>query len=275
MSLFVAVGRGSDEESRFIHLVFRPRGKGAQPRRRYVLVGKGVTFDSGGLSLKPTEGMLEMKSDMAGAAAVLATISALPSLGFQAEVHGLIAAAENMVSGRSYKLGDVYVGLGGKSVEITNTDAEGRLTLADALAYGVKLEPDEVFDIATLTGACMIALGPRMAGVMGNDQAMIERVLSAARRVGEPVWHLPLPDELKEQLKSEVADMKNVGERWGGALTAGLFLKEFVGSTPWVHLDIAGPATADKARDHIRPGGTGFGVATLLAYLCSREGLTG
>ncbi len=270
MGLFLAVAQGSAQEPRFIHLTYRPRGK-ARPARRYVLVGKGVTFDSGGLSLKPTSGMLDMKMDMAGAAAVLGVMSALPALGISAEVHGIVAAAENMVSGSSYKLGDVITGKGGKSVEIHNTDAEGRLTLADALAYAVALEPDEIIDLATLTGACMVALGPHMAGVMGSDLALVERFLGAARRAGEEMWSLPLPARLKEMLKSEIADLKNVGERWGGALTAGLFLQEFVGETPWLHVDIAGPAHASKAWGHIPKGGTGFGVATVMEYLQSRE----
>ncbi|MCC6750515.1 MAG: leucyl aminopeptidase [Deltaproteobacteria bacterium] len=271
MRLLLAVSQGSVEEPRFIHLTYRPKGKD-KPKRRIALVGKGVTFDSGGLSLKPSPGMLDMKTDMAGAAAVLATLGALPSLGLKSEVHGIVAATENMISGSAYKLGDVVTGMGGKSVEIVNTDAEGRLTLADALAYAVKLSPDEIIDLATLTGACMVALGPYSAGVMGNDTAMVERFLGSARRVGEEAWQLPLPSRLKEQLKSPIADLKNAGERWGGALTAGLFLKEFVGTLPWVHVDIAGPSNAEKAWGHVRQGGTGYGVSTLIDYLQSRDG---
>jgi len=270
MRLFLAVARGSVEEPRFIHLTYRPRGK-EKPSRRVVLVGKGVTFDSGGLSLKPSASMVDMKADMAGAATVLSVMGALSSLGIKAEVHALIAATENMPSGDAYKLGDVIVGKGGHSVEITNTDAEGRLTLADALTYAAKLQPDEIVDVATLTGACVVALGPHMAGVMGNDTAFIERLMGSARRVGEEVWALPLPKRLKEQLKSTVADLKNAGDRWGGALTAGLFLKEFVDHTPWIHLDIAGPAYSEKAWFHVPEGGTGFGVATLLEYIGSRS----
>jgi leucyl aminopeptidase len=270
MQLFLAVARGSVEEPRFIHLTYRPKGK-EKPKRRFVLVGKGVTFDSGGLSLKPSASMVDMKTDMAGAAALFGVAGALPVLGVKSEVHLLVAAAENMPSGSAYKLGDVFCGMAGKSVEIVNTDAEGRLTLADALAYAVKLEPDELIDLATLTGACVVALGPHLGGAMGNDRALIERVLAAARRVGEELWPLPLPERLKEQLKSPVADLKNSGERWGGALVAGLFLKEFAGKVPWVHLDIAGPASAEKDWGHVRKGGTGFGVATLLEYLLSRD----
>jgi leucyl aminopeptidase len=269
MGLFLAVSRGSTEEPRFIHLIYRPKGKSA--RRRIALIGKGVTFDSGGLSLKPSAGMLDMKADMAGAAAVLGTMSAVARLGIKAEVHGIVAATENMISGSAYKLGDVIVGMGGKSVEIHNTDAEGRLTLADALSYAEQLvQPDEVIDLATLTGACVVALGPHHAGVMGNDNALIEHFLGAARRVGELAWKLPLPKKLRPMLESKIADMKNVGERWGGALTAGLFLKEFIGDTSWLHVDIAGPAYADKAEGHVPQGGTGYGVAALLEHLGTR-----
>ena len=270
MNLFLAVSQGSVHEPRLIHLTYRPKGKD-KPKKSYVWVGKGVTFDSGGLSLKPSASMLDMKGDMSGAAVVLGAISALSSLGVQAEVHAIIAATENMISGSAYKLGDVITGMNGKSVEIVNTDAEGRLTLADALAYAEKLKPDELLDVATLTGACMVALGPHMAGIMGNDRALVERLIATARRVGEDVWGLPLPTKLRQQLKTPMADMKNCGERWGGALTAGLFLKEFV-TMPWVHMDIAGPALADKADGHISKGGTGFGVSTLIEYVSSRDG---
>lgn len=269
LHLLLAVGRGSSEEPRFIHLCYRPRGR-EKPRRRFVLVGKGVTFDSGGLSLKPAASMHDMKTDMAGAAAVIGAIAALAELGSKAEIHALCPAVENMPSGSAYKLGDVLVGLGGKSVEIVNTDAEGRLILADALAYAVKLAPDEIIDLATLTGACAVALGPHIAGVMGNERALSERFLAAARRVGEEMWPLPLPERLRDMLKSPVADLKNSGERWGAALTAGLFLREFVGKVPWLHVDIAGPASAEKDHHHIRKGGTGFGVATLVEYVGNR-----
>src|SRR5439155_6211214 len=178
------------------------------------------------------------------------------------EVHALAACTENMPSGASYKLGDVLRSKAGKTVEINNTDAEGRLTLADAIAYGLELRPAAIFDFATLTGACVVALGPHIAGVMGNDEALSGEFLGAARAAGEEMWPLPLPDRLGDQLKSEVADMKNTGERWGGALTAGLFLKEFVGDTPWVHVDLAGPSSTDKESGHVAKGGTGFGVAT-------------
>jgi leucyl aminopeptidase len=272
LRLLGAVARGSVEEPRFIHLAYKPR-QGSRSKRKVALVGKGITFDAGGLSLKPSSSMEDMKTDMAGAAVLLGVARVIQKLALRTEVHFLIPACENMPSGSAFKLGDVYLSLGGKSVEITNCDAEGRLILADALAYALKLDPDEVIDLATLTGACVVALGPHTAGVMGNDRAMIERLLAAARRVGEEVWPLPLPERLKEQLKSPVADLKNSGERWGGALTAGLFLKEFVGDTPWAHLDIAGPSSADKEWGHITKGGTGFGVATILEYLKERDEL--
>ncbi len=271
MGMFLAVARGSDEEPRLIHLAYRPKGK-TPVKKKIALVGKGVTFDSGGLSLKPSASMEDMKVDMSGAAAVISAIGVLADLGVPYEVHAVAACTENMPSGKSYKLGDVLRSMAGKTVEINNTDAEGRLTLGDAITYIQReAKPDEIFDFATLTGACMVALGPHTAGVMGNDLSLVERWLAAARLAGEEMWHLPLPERLREQLKSEIADMRNTGERWGGALTAGLFLKEFAGDTPWVHVDIAGPASADKEAGHVAKGGTGFGVATIVEYLAGRE----
>jgi leucyl aminopeptidase len=263
MGLFLAVAQGSAVAPRFINLAGRPTGA----RRRIVLVGKGVTFDSGGLSLKTNEGMLDMKVDMAGAAAALTAGIAAAEERLPIEVHVLAACTENMPSGTSYKLGDVLTSMAGKTVEINNTDAEGRLTLADALTFGLRLRPDAVIDLATLTGACMVALGPHTAGVMSNHDALAAEWLAAAARAGEDMWRLPLPPRLGDQLKSEVADMRNTGERWGGALTAGLFLKEFVGDVPWVHVDIAGPASADKEYGAIPKGGTGFAVSTIVEYL--------
>jgi leucyl aminopeptidase len=263
MGLYLAVAQGSTEEPRFIHLTWKPK----QARRRVVLVGKGVTFDSGGLSLKTNDGMLDMKTDMAGAAAVLAAIAAVAAERLPVEVHAIAAATENMPSGSSYKLGDVLRSMAGKTVEINNTDAEGRLTLADALTFGLRLRPDAVLDFATLTGACVVALGPHTAGVMSNHDGLAAEWLTAAGAAGEDMWRLPLPPRLADQLKSEVADMKNTGERWGGALTAGLFLREFVGDTPWLHVDLAGPASTDKELGHVGKGGTGFAVATILELL--------
>jgi leucyl aminopeptidase len=263
MGLFLAVAQGSVEEPKFIHVTWKPPAA----RRRIVLVGKGVTFDSGGLSLKTNEGMLDMKTDMAGAASVIAAIVGAAEEQLPIEVHALAACTENMPSGSSYKLGDVIASMAGKTVEINNTDAEGRLTLADALTFGLGLQPDAIIDLATLTGACVVALGPHVAGVMSNDETLSAEWLAAASAAGEDMWRLPLPPRLADQLKSEVADMRNTGERWGGALTAGLFLKEFVGTTPWVHVDIAGPSSADKEHAHVSKGGTGFSVATLLSFL--------
>jgi leucyl aminopeptidase len=263
MGLYLAVAQGSVEEPRFIHVAWKPPGA----RRRLVIVGKGVTFDSGGLSLKTNDGMLDMKTDMAGAAAAIAAVVGAAEEKLPIEVHALAACTENMPSGSSYKLGDVLRSMAGKTIEINNTDAEGRLTLADALTFGLRLAPDAVVDVATLTGACIVALGPHVAGVMSNDEPLAREWLAAADAAGEEMWRLPLPPRLVEQLKSEVADMKNTGERWGGALTAGLFLKEFVGDTPWVHVDIAGPSSADKEHAHLSKGGTGFAVATLIQFL--------
>jgi leucyl aminopeptidase len=204
---------------------------------------------------------------MAGAAAVLAAAAAVGEEKLPVELHALAACTENMPSGDAYKLGDVIRSLDGKTVEINNTDAEGRLTLADALSFGLRFKPDAVLDFATLTGACMVALGPHTAGVMSNDDALANELLSAAQRAGEEMWRLPLPARLAEQLKSDIADFKNTGERWGGALTAGLFLKEFVGEVPWVHVDIAGPSSTSKEHGHITKGGTGFAAAAILEFL--------
>lgn len=268
MGLYLAVARGSVEEPRFLHLTYKPKGT---PRRRVVIIGKSVTFDSGGLSIKTSEGMMDMKMDMGGGAAVLGAASVLPRLDCPDEVHILCAATENMPSGSAYKLGDVLRSMNGKTVEITNTDAEGRLTLADAVTYAVnKIKPDEIIDLATLTGACTVALGPHIAGVMSNNSAMAKRVLDAAGAAGEEMWQLPLPDRLMDMLKSEIADLKNCGERMGGCLTAGLFVKEFVGETPWVHIDMAGPVQATKEFGHQAKGATGFGVSTLVELLVPR-----
>jgi leucyl aminopeptidase len=263
MGLFLAVAQGSHEEPRFIHLAWKPAGA----KKRIVLVGKGVTFDSGGLSLKPNDAMLDMKTDMAGAAAVISVMEVVARERLPVEVHALAPCTENMLSSTSYKLGDVLRSKAGKTVEINNTDAEGRLALADALSYGLELQPTAIFDLATLTGACVVALGPHIAGVMSNDEPLSAEWLAAAKAAGEEMWPLPLPDRLLDQLKSDVADMRNTGERWGGALTAGLFLKEYVGETPWVHVDLAGPSSTDKESGHVAKGGTGFGVATIFEYL--------
>jgi leucyl aminopeptidase len=265
MGAFLGVNRGSHEPPRFIHLAYRPKGRAP---RRIALIGKGITFDSGGLDLKTAEGMAWMKGDMSGAAAVLGVMKVLPRLAPRVEVHGLVAATDNMPSGSALKPGDILRAMNGKTIEVNNTDAEGRLTLADALAYALKeIAPDEIVDIATLTGACSIALGSLCGGAMGNDEGLRDRVLQAGERAGERLWPLPLIDEYRDGLKSDVADLKNTAGRPGGAITAALFLKEFAGDTPWLHLDIAGAAFTDKELPYGAKGGVGFGTRTLLAYV--------
>jgi leucyl aminopeptidase len=264
MGAFLGVAAGSEQPPRFIHLSYVP----ARPRRRVVVIGKGITFDAGGLDLKTAEGMLRMKDDMSGAAAVLAIMRALPQLGPAMEVHGLVAATENMPSGSALRPGDVLRAMNGTTIEVGNTDAEGRLTLADALCYArERVKPDELIDLATLTGACVVALGPQCSGLMANDQPLARRLLAAADAAGERVWQLPLIDEYREGLKSEVADINNVGQRGGGAITAALFLKEFAGELPWAHFDIAGPAFSDRDTALGPKGATGVAVRTLLTYL--------
>ena len=266
MGAFLGVSLGSDQPPKFIVLSYEPeRGRA---RRKIALVGKGLTFDSGGISLKPAGGMETMKCDMAGSAAVLATMRALGKLKPKVSVLGLIAATENMPSGRATKPGDVVRAMNGKTIEVVNTDAEGRLTLADALCYAVKEKVDEAIDIATLTGACVVALGKVQMGVFANEEGLRRRVMDAAKRAGEGAWHLPLNEDLKEAMKSDIADMKNTGKAGeAGATMGGLFLQEFVGSTPWVHLDIAGPAFIERETSLSPKGATGVGVRTFLYYL--------
>lgn len=261
----LAVGQGSAAPPCFIHLKYRP---GKESRPRVVLVGKGITFDSGGLNLKPAKYMENMKCDKAGAAAVLGTLWALPQLGLRFAVDGMVAAAENMPGAGAYKLGDVVETFSGKTVEITHTDAEGRVTLADVLAYAALQQPEEIIELSTLTGACVVALGASVAGVMGSD-GPVERLLEASRRSGEFLWRLPLYPDYQEYLKSQVADLRNSSAKSdAGAIVAGLFLAEFVGEIPWAHLDIAGPAWRDEEPKFYWPkGGTGVGVRTLLQYL--------
>jgi len=264
MGAYLGVAQGSQEPPKFIHLTYAPR----RPRRRVVVIGKGITFDSGGLDLKTADGMLRMKNDMSGAAAVLGIFQALPRLKLPVEVHGLIAATENMPSGTAQRPGDIVRAMNGLTIEIGNTDAEGRLTLADAISYAVaRVEPDEIIDMATLTGACVVALGPLCTGLFANDQPLADRLLAAAETAGERLWQLPLIDEYRDGLKSDVADINNVGPRGGGAITAGLFLKEFTQGKPWAHLDIAGPAFVDKDGPLGGKGATGVAVRTMLTYL--------
>lgn len=264
MGMFLAVGQGSSQEPRFIHMTYKPAKK---PKKKVAFIGKGVTFDSGGYSLKPSASMEDMKVDMSGAAAVISAMDAIATLGSDYEVHAITAACENLVSGNAYKLGDVLTSMDGTTVEINNTDAEGRLTLGDAITYvRQKIQPDEMFDFATLTGACMVALGPYTAGVFGDNEALVKGWMQTAEKTGEEMWRLPLLPRLREQLKSGIADMRNTGDRFGGAITAGLFLKTFAKDTPWVHVDIAGPASVSSARPSQPKGGTGFAVATIVEY---------
>ncbi len=261
----LAVAQGSAHEPKMIHIAYKP----PNARKRVVLIGKGVTFDSGGLSLKPAEGMTDMKIDMAGAAAVLAVFRALTVLKLPIEVHGIAALVENMPSGTAIRPGDIIKTMSGKTIEILNTDAEGRVTLADALFYGSELKPDMMIDLATLTGACMVALGQDIAGLMTDDEKLATRLEQAALTSGEHLWRLPLFSEYTELVKSRHANLKNIGGgRYGGAITAGLFLKEFVGTTPWAHLDIAGPAYNEKEYNDERSwGASGYGVRLLLEFL--------
>ena len=284
----LAVNQGSVEEPRLLKLTYEPSatadvdepaGDGA-PEADAVdtiaLVGKGITFDSGGLSIKPADSMMDMKCDMAGAAAVVATMCALPALDVPVRVVGFTPLTDNMTGGAAQRPGDIYTARNGTTVEVLNTDAEGRLVLAEALILACEEEPDAVIDLATLTGACMVALGNKIAGLMGNDDDFSDTVVAAADLAGERVWPLPLPDDYAADLDSPIADLKNIGAgRYGGALTAGLFLEKFItDGTPWVHLDIAGPAFAAAPDGEYPKGGTGFAVRTLLTLLESWNELT-
>lgn len=264
MNAILAVAQGSDNPAQFIVLKHR----GADPTEKpIVFIGKGVTFDSGGLSLKPAQSMEEMKSDKAGACAVLGAMQAIARLQVKKNVIGLIPAVENLPSGKAQRPGDVIESMSGKTIEVVNTDAEGRLILADALHYALGLEPRYVIDIATLTGACVVALGHVRAGLFCNNEDLFETILRAAQRTGEKFWRLPLDEDYRKEIKSEIADMKNVGSRWGGAITAAKFLQEFVGETPWCHIDMAGVDLFKEAPEG--KGATGFGVRTLAELAAS------
>ncbi|MCZ7527310.1 MAG: leucyl aminopeptidase [Acidimicrobiia bacterium] len=257
----LGVGQGSERPPRLVRLAYEPDGA----RGTLALVGKGVVFDSGGLSIKPTSGMEWMKTDMAGAAAVVATMSVLQELGVRTRVLGFVPLAENMPSGSAMRVGDVLTYRNGRTVEVLNTDAEGRLILADALCLAAEAEPDAIVDIATLTGACMVALGDKIAGLMGSHDGWVQQVRDAADRAGESVWPLPLPKEYRKLLDSEVADLRNIGTgTYGGAITAALFLEEFTGSVPWAHVDIAGPSRASSDDGYVSKGATGVGVRTFV-----------
>jgi leucyl aminopeptidase len=264
MGGILAVSQGSIEEPRLIVLEHRPK----KPKKSIVLVGKGVTFDSGGISIKPARGMGDMKYDMAGGATVLGVMRAVAELELPIKVVGLVPAAENMPSGSAIKPGDIITTSSGKTVEVDNTDAEGRLLLADALHYAAKFNPDIVIDFATLTGACRVALGDEAAGMMGNNDDLMQTLRKLGEEVGERVWPLPLYDEYLSYIKSEWADIKNAGKRWGGAVTAGTFLKQFVpDKVAWAHLDIAGVAEHDTEHNGNPKGASGFGVVLTTTFL--------
>lgn len=261
----LAVGRGSDSPPRMLLARHRPR----EPIARVALVGKGITFDTGGLSLKrPNEHMVWMKVDMAGAAAVIGALSVLSELGIPVEVLGICPLAENMPSGAAQRPGDVYRARNGTTVEVLNTDAEGRLALSDALSYAAEQDLDAIVDLATLTGAALRAVGRRATALFGNDDDLLRQLLAAAEEAGEATWHMPLWDELDDNLESEVADVDNMGRGdEAGATMAGLFLRRFVGGAPWAHLDIAGAAWGEEARFHLPKQGTGTGARTILRWL--------
>jgi len=263
----LAVGSGSQNRPRFIILKYSPVGKAASGRPTVGLVGKAITFDSGGISIKPAAKMEEMKLDKSGGIAVLGTMKAAAELGLPVNVWGIIPAAENLPSGSSYRPGDIITTFSGKTVEVQNTDAEGRMILCDALSYAVKQKCDIIIDIATLTGACRVALGTYMAALMGNDDKLIKQLQRAAEDSGEKVWPMPSGDEYAEEMKSKIADLKNTGGKWGGACTGAAFLRQFVGEKKWAHLDIAGVELFDKATEFTAEGSSGFGVRLLATYL--------
>lgn len=271
MGALLAVAQGSHEPARFIVLEYSPeKAVGSAP---VVLVGKAITFDSGGISIKPAHNMEEMKTDMAGGAAVLGALQACARLKLPLRVVGLIPATENLPGGSALKPGDIVKSMSGKTIEIITTDAEGRLILADALHYARRYKPQAVIDLATLTGACIIALGNDVSGVMGTNEPLIERLREASERSGEKIWPLPMYAEYDEQIKSDIADMKNVGGRGGGSITAGCFLKKFTQGMNWAHLDIAGTAWAQQPRPYAPKGATGVGVRLLVELLRSWQPL--
>mgnify|MGYP002738734175 CR=1 FL=1 len=259
----LAVNRGSKRPARLIKLSYTPEGA-TEDTKRLTLVGKGITFDSGGLSLKPSESMIDMKMDMGGAAAVIGAFTALADLGVSVSVDAYIPTTDNMISGDSYRLGEVLVARDGHTVEVKNTDAEGRLVLMDALALAAESNPNWIVDIATLTGAAIVALGTEVAALFGTDRVLVEAVEKSAEQTGEAVWEMPLRASYNKLLKSSVADLQNVGGRWGGPITAALFLQNFVGDSAWAHLDIAGPMSAEKDDGWVSAGATGYGARLLL-----------
>ena len=266
MGGLLGVASGSVKPPRFIVMEYSPRKKRAT-LPTIVLVGKGVTFDSGGISIKPSANMAEMKMDMSGAAAVIGAMQAASTLRLPVRLVGLVPATENLPGGNALKPGDILRHLNGKTSEIDNTDAEGRLILADALAYASRYRPDLVIDVATLTGAVVVALAHLATGMMGTSEPQMQQMRAAGDRTFERVWQLPLFEEYEKLIKSDVADVKNVGGRWGGAITAAMFLKHFIGEYPWIHLDIAGTAILEESGDYAPRGGSGVGVRLLVDFL--------
>lgn len=267
MGAFLGVAQASELPPKFIHLTYKPEGT---PRRKLAIIGKGLTFDSGGLNIKGAgSGIETMKIDMGGAAATLGAAKAIAQIKPDVEVHFISAATENMISGHAMHPGDILRASNGKTIEVNNTDAEGRLTLADALVFADKLGVDAIVDLATLTGACVVALGEDIAGLFTNDDAVASQLQKAADGAGEKIWRLPIEEKYLEGLKSGIADLKNTGPRAGGSITAALFLKQFVKETPWAHLDIAGPVWTDKDNGYNSSGATGFGVRTLVNWVLS------
>ncbi|OHE24257.1 MAG: leucyl aminopeptidase [Syntrophobacterales bacterium RBG_19FT_COMBO_59_10] len=269
MNALLGVAGGSDEPPQLIVMEYRGGRKLGPP---LALVGKGLTFDSGGISLKPSEKLDLMKDDMAGGAAVIAAVQAAARLGLPVNLVGLVPAAENLPSGKAYKPGDILKSLSGQTIEIATTDAEGRLILADALTYACRYKPAAIIDLATLTGACVVALGEHVAGMMGTDEKLKRAIREAADLTGERVWELPLWEEYHELIKGDVADYRNSGGRAGGAITAAAFLSKFTGGYPWVHLDIAGPAWLAKEKPYIPKGASGVGVRLLVEFLRNWKG---
>lgn len=265
MNAFLAVGKGSNEEPRFIHLKYMPKS----PRKKVALIGKGITFDSGGLDIKPPASMLNMKDDMSGCAIALGVFNAITKLEPDVELHVLSGLCENMPSGKSYKPGDVLKAKNGLTIEVDNTDAEGRITLADVLCYADELGVDEIIDIATLTGACVVALGNNISAVMGRNQDNINKIIKIGAQSGEFLWQLPVYDFMQDALKSDIADMKNTGSRFAGASNAAQFLSNFVNNPNWLHIDIAGTAFVDKPFKELPKGATGVCTRTLISYILS------
>jgi leucyl aminopeptidase len=272
MGGILAVGSGSKTPPRFIVVKYTPKGGAANKLPTVALVGKAITFDSGGISIKPAQNMDQMKLDKTGGIAVLAAAMAAAQLQLPVNLYALVPSAENMPSGSSYRPGDIVTTYSGKTVEIDNTDAEGRMILCDALHYAVKQNCDVIVDIATLTGACMVALGKHKAGLMGNDEKLIKQLQQAAQISGESVWELPCGDEYAEEMKSKIADLKNSGGRWGGACTAAAFLRQFINDKKWAHLDIAGMDCIEKSTGSINEGASAFGVRLLTTFLINLAG---